>query len=76
VALAGHPDAPQAKIAFVRIKHMLSAERYRRIKRDLLRVHRQYVLDSDRRASFDFSLMTAGPLPAVSFANDIRAHMP
>lgn len=76
VALAGHPDAPQAEIAFIRIRHMLSPERYRRIKRDLLRVHRQYVLDSDRRASFDFSLMTAGPLPAMSFANDIRDHLP
>ncbi|MFB9948938.1 hypothetical protein ACFFP0_08770 [Rhizobium puerariae] len=69
VALAGHPDAPQAHIIFIRIRNMLSPERYRKIKRDLLRVHRQYVLDADRRTRFDFALMTAGPLPAASFAD-------
>jgi len=69
VALAGHHDAPQPPIVFIRLKHMLSPERYRRIKRDFLRVHRQYVLDADVRAPFDFTLMTAGPFPAASFAN-------
>ncbi|MEI2297065.1 hypothetical protein [Ensifer sp. MJa1] len=69
VALAGHPTAPQPPIVFIRVKHLLSPERYRRIKRDFLRVHRQYVLDADVRASFDFTMMTAGPLPAASFAN-------
>lgn len=69
VALTGHHDAPQPPIVFIRVKHLLSPERYRRVKRDFLRVHRQYVLDADVRASFDFTLMTAGPLPAASFAN-------
>jgi len=69
VSLAGHPDAPQARIAFVRVKQMVSPERYKRIKFDLLRVHRQYVLGSDSRSNFDFTLMTAGPLPAARFAN-------
>ncbi|QRY64979.1 hypothetical protein JVX98_04810 (plasmid) [Ensifer sp. PDNC004] len=68
VALAGHRDAPQPPIVFIRVKHLLSPERYRRIKRDFLRVHRQYVLDADVPASFDFTMMTAGPLPAASFA--------
>lgn len=69
VALAGHPDAPQPPIVFIRLRHMLSPERYRRIKRDFLRVHRQYVLDADVRAPFDFTMMTAGPFSAASFAN-------
>lgn len=64
VSLAGHPDAKQASIAFIRIKRLVSTDRYRRIKRDFLRVHRQYVLGSDRRSNFDFTVMTAGPLPA------------
>ncbi|WP_245423205.1 hypothetical protein [Neorhizobium alkalisoli] len=64
VSLAGHPDAKQASIEFIRVKRLVSAERYRRIKRDFLRVHRQYVLGSDRRSNFDFTVMTAGPLPA------------
>lgn len=69
VALAGHPDAPQPPITFIRIKQLLSPERYRRVRGDFLRVHRQYVLDADVPASFDFTMMTSGPLPAAYFAN-------
>ncbi|MDI6025122.1 hypothetical protein QBK99_02690 [Corticibacterium sp. UT-5YL-CI-8] len=75
-AAVGHPDAPQPKIAFIRLKSMLTPERYKRIKKDPLRVHRQYVLASDVRAPFDFTLMTAGPLPAASFAEYSQASMP
>lgn len=67
VALCGFPQAPQPKIIFIRLKNMLSAERYSRIKRDFLRVHRQYVLGSDKRVDFDFTLLTAGPDPAASY---------
>lgn len=76
VALCGHPHAPQARIATIRLKHILSAERYKRIKLDFLRVHRQYVLGPDRKSSFDFTLMTAGPLPAFNFASFSQASMP
>jgi hypothetical protein len=68
VSLTGHPDAPQAKMAFIRVKNMVSRERYKRIRFDILRVHRQYVLDSEKQSNFDFTLMTAGPLPAARFA--------
>ncbi len=61
-ALTGHPDAPHPRLIFLRIKKMLTDERYRKIKLDFLRVHRQYVLGSDLRTNFDFGLMTAGPL--------------
>jgi hypothetical protein len=64
VSLAGHPHGKQATIVFIRVKRLVSVERYRRIKWNFLRVHRQYVLGSDRRSNFDFMLMTAGPLPA------------
>lgn len=76
VALCGHPEARQASILAIRLKHILSAERYKRIKLDFLRVHRQYVLGPDRRSSFDFTLMTAGPLPAFDFATFSQAAMP
>ncbi len=69
VALAGHEDAPQATLAFIRVKRMMAPERYNRIKRDFLRVHRQYVLGSEAKSNFDFTLMTAGPLPAARFAS-------
>ncbi|KQS65088.1 hypothetical protein ASG39_07390 [Rhizobium sp. Leaf371] len=76
VAASGHPDAPPARIVTIRLKHILTAERYKRIKLDFLRVHRQYVLGPDRRASFDFTLMTAGPLPAFDFATFSQATLP
>ncbi|PXA85228.1 hypothetical protein DMC25_15935 [Caulobacter sp. D4A] len=68
VTLCGFPDAPQPKIIFIRLKNMLSAERYSRIRYDFLRIHRQYVLASDKRVAFDFTLLTAGPDPASSHA--------
>ncbi|TXH85059.1 MAG: hypothetical protein E6Q77_01240 [Rhizobium sp.] len=67
-AVCGHEDTRQASILFVRFKQMLSAKHYKKIKRDFLRVHRQYVLGPDVKAFFDFTLMTAGPLPASHFA--------
>jgi hypothetical protein len=75
-AICGHPDAPQATIIFIRFKTMLTDEHYRRIKGDFLRMHRQYVLGPDRRAAFDFTLMTAGPLPAAEFAGFTQSKMP
>ena len=76
VAASGHPDAPQASILLIRFKNMLTADHYRRIKRDMLRVHRQYVLGPDNRAAFDFTLMTAGPLAAASFASVSQGALP
>lgn len=67
VALSGHEDAPQPKLVFVRFKHAMSPERYKKNNRDFLRMHRQYVLGPDQPSGFDFTLMTAGPLPAKSF---------
>lgn len=73
--LTGHGDATQPKIVPIRFKHSLSAERYKKNKRNFLRMHRQYVLGSDRRSGFDFALLTAGPMPAASFAN-LRSEQP
>ncbi|MDO9417115.1 hypothetical protein [Pararhizobium sp.] len=76
VSAAGHADAPQATVTRIRFKYMLTPQRYRRIRRDFLRVHRQYVLGSDRRSAFDFSLMTSGPLPARDFAGFSQENLP
>lgn len=69
VQVAGFAEKRQAAILRIRFKHMLTPERYRRLKTDFLRMHRQYVLGPDRRATYDFSLMTAGPFPARDFAD-------
>ena len=63
-------------IIHVRMKHMLSVETYRRIKRDLLRVHRQFVMGSEKRSGFDFSLLTAGPFQAARFAEFSNGNLP
>ncbi|NLS05159.1 hypothetical protein HGP14_17580 [Rhizobium sp. P32RR-XVIII] len=76
VAAAGHPDAPQATMQFIRVKQMLTSDHYRKIKRDFLRVHRQYVLGPDLKAAFDFTLLTAGPVPAARFADGGLQKMP
>lgn len=68
VAACGYRDLPQAQMIFIRVKQMLTAEHYKKIKRDFLRIHRQYVLGPDNKAPFDFTLLTAGPLSAIEFA--------
>lgn len=65
VAEAGHPDAPQARIVEIRVKKMIAESRYRRMRGNFLRVHRQYVLGSDFRHRFDFAFLTAGPHSAA-----------
>lgn len=72
----GHADAPKPPMLFLRVKHVLTPERYRRVRRDLLRVHRQYVLPSDVRAPYDFGLMVGGPLPAASFTRYSHTVLP
>ncbi|MDL2405706.1 hypothetical protein PY650_08505 [Rhizobium calliandrae] len=74
-AACGHADIAQPTIIFIRFKKMLTSRHYAKIKRDFLRVHRQYVLGPDIRAPFDFTLLTAGPLPASSFATSAQATM-
>ncbi|MDK4734154.1 hypothetical protein [Rhizobium sp. CNPSo 3490] len=76
VAVAGHADAPPAKILLIRVKQMLTGEHYRKIRKDQLRVHRQYVLGPDLKASFDFTLMTSGPMPASIFASPEQNKLP
>ncbi|ARM12581.1 MULTISPECIES: hypothetical protein [Rhizobium] len=76
VAVCGHADAPPAKMLLIRVKQMLTREHYRKIRKDQLRVHRQYVLGPDLQAPFDFTLMTSGPLTASVFADPEQDRLP
>ncbi|RDJ12136.1 hypothetical protein [Rhizobium grahamii] len=76
VAVCGHGDLRPAKMVFIRVKQMLTVEHYRKIKKDFLRVHRQYVLGPDLRAPFDFTLLTAGPRSASVLAEAGYSKMP
>ncbi|MBX5161078.1 hypothetical protein HJB88_28250 [Rhizobium sp. NZLR5] len=76
VSVCGHGDAPEAKMILIRVKQMLTRKHYRKIRKDQLRVHRQYVLGPDLKAPFDFTLMTSGPMPASVFASPDEKRMP
>ena len=76
VEICGHGALKQANIVFIRFKTMLTAPHYKKIRRDFLRVHRQYVLGPDTKSSFDFTLITAGPLPAADFINFTQNRLP
>ncbi|MBX4992590.1 hypothetical protein ABID08_005329 [Rhizobium binae] len=76
VAVCGHADAPPAKMLLIRVKQMLTPKHYRKIRKDQLRVHRQYVLGPDLKAPFDFTLMTSGPMPASAFADPEQDRLP
>lgn len=54
------PDKP-VYTSFIRFKHQLERPTYKRIKKDLLRMHRQYVLSSEKAYKFDFMPFVAGP---------------
>ena len=64
VSLCGHPHLDQAERIYIRVRRLLDPAHYRRVRRDFLRVHRQYVLHGDTRGSFDFALSLTGPFPA------------
>ncbi|MBP2445633.1 hypothetical protein [Rhizobium leguminosarum] len=76
VAVSGHADAPEAKMILIRVKQMLTRKHYRKIRKDQLRVHRQYVLGPDLQAPFDFTLLTSGPMPASVFVSPDEKRMP
>lgn len=72
----GHADVRQPRHIRLRFRNVLSDDHYRRIKRDFLRVHRQYVLGPSRRGNFDFTLFTAGPFAALEFTGFTSEALP
>ncbi len=64
----GFNEIEEPAIRLIRIKQMVSRERYRRMRWDGLRLHRQFVLGSDKPSCYDFTLLTAGPFSAKEFA--------
>jgi len=48
----------------VRIRHMLESATYRRVRRNLYRVHCQFVSGNERRAAYDYFMFICGPLSA------------
>jgi len=57
-------------IRAVRMRQMLQPQTYRRIKRNLFRVHYQYVFANTKRYWYDFYQICYGPLFLLDRAND------
>ncbi|RFC61917.1 hypothetical protein DYI37_18475 [Fulvimarina endophytica] len=58
---------PGPVVVKLRLKHMVSADTYRRIKRDFFRLHRQFVLAVERRCPYSFHMLLLGPAPLEAF---------
>ncbi|WP_343315701.1 lipase [Brucella sp. BE17] len=61
----------------VRIRDMLQPETYKRVKRNLFRVHYQYVFGNTKRYWYDFFQVCCGPISLVDRAkNQIMGGLP
>jgi hypothetical protein len=54
----------------VRFRDMVSPEAYRRLRLNFLRLHYQFIMGGDRRAAYDYIVLTCGPLSATDWATD------
>jgi hypothetical protein len=68
-------DAPRHNpmIWQVRFKEMVSPEFYKRLRLSFFRLHYQFILGGDRRAPYDYVMLTCGPLPATAWAKNADA---
>jgi hypothetical protein len=62
--------APNYREIIIRMRHVLSDATYRRIKFNLFRVHRQFVLPVEMKQRYSFHKIMSGPVP---FADIVRA---
>jgi hypothetical protein len=72
----GFADLAEPAVKQIRMKDMLHPERYRRIKWDSLRLHRQFILGSDLPTHYDFTLLTAGPFTVREIAGFVPGFLP
>ncbi|WP_439368076.1 hypothetical protein ACRQ5Q_21525 [Bradyrhizobium sp. PMVTL-01] len=54
----------EATIRVVRFSRMLDDDIYRRIRLNFFRLHGQFVSGNDKRASYDYFMLTCGPISA------------
>jgi hypothetical protein len=56
----------EATVRVVRLSLMLDQEIYQRIRFHFFRLHCQFVSGNDKRASYDYFMLTCGPVSAKS----------
>jgi hypothetical protein len=52
----------------IRMRDIISDERYRRIRRSFFRVHYQFIMAADRRSYYGFAMLVCGPYLAEDWA--------
>jgi len=62
VTACGLPKTGSPFVRIVRFREMLDPASYRRLRRSFFRMHRQFVSGNERRAPYDFFMLTCGPL--------------
>lgn len=62
VADLGHAPTGRPIVRTIRMRDMMSAEDYRRAQRNMLLIHRQFVMPNGRRYFYDFYQICFGPL--------------
>jgi hypothetical protein len=56
----------EATVRIVKLSRMLDDDVYQRIRFNFFRVHNQFVSGNDRRTSYDYFMLTCGPISAKS----------
>ena len=54
----------EATVRVVRLRRMLDRDMYRRIRLHFFRLHCQFISGNDRRTSYDYFMLTCGPISA------------
>ena len=57
----------------VSLKQMLSPQSYARLKWSPFRRHFQFIMSGDRRASYDYMMLVAGPVAVADWARNAEA---
>jgi hypothetical protein len=54
----------------VRFRDMVSPAFYKRMRRNFVRLHYQFIMANDQRAPYDYFMLVCGPLPIAAWARD------
>ncbi|MGL4441177.1 MAG: hypothetical protein ACRCUE_18115 [Bosea sp. (in: a-proteobacteria)] len=68
-------EGPSPLVRQVRFSRMLQSTYYSKVKRNFFRLHCQFISGNDRRAPYDYIMMTCGPFPVEHLARSADGAM-
>jgi hypothetical protein len=68
IGVKANPQRRNPLVWQVRFRDVMLPERYRRNRMNFFRLHYQFIMASDRRAAYDYFMLTCGPIPAIDWA--------